>query len=102
MQECISTRPQLKQEDVEEQSSTDRPPKRQRIDDNAQSRPQHVSSELEDDIEAIVDFFLRWNSTERTLEDDEAEDAAWAALTREAVCKTKDSWGKFYELHHVE
>ncbi|ESK97910.1 hypothetical protein Moror_17192 [Moniliophthora roreri MCA 2997] len=104
MQECISTRPQVKQEDVGEQSSTDRPLKRQRTDKrhNAQPRPQHVSSELQDDFEAIVDFFLRWNSTERALEDDETEDAAWAALTKEATCKTEESWGKFYELHHVE
>uniref|UniRef100_A0A0W0F5P2 BRCT domain-containing protein n=1 Tax=Moniliophthora roreri TaxID=221103 RepID=A0A0W0F5P2_MONRR len=104
MQECISTRPQVKQEDVEEQSSTDRPLKRQRTDKrhDAQPRPQHVSSELQDDFEAIVDFFLRWNSTERALEDDETEDAAWAALTKEATCKTEESWGKFYELHHVE
>ncbi|CAA7258689.1 unnamed protein product [Cyclocybe aegerita] len=59
---------------------------------------QEYQGDLEDDIQAVVRFFVEGNDDDKT----KAENEVWARLEEKTRCKTASRWEEFYQHHYDE
>ncbi|KAJ3507859.1 hypothetical protein NLJ89_g6068 [Agrocybe chaxingu] len=68
------------------------------IQDSYSQTQEYQEDLLEDDIQAVVRFFVEGNDDDKT----KAENEVWARLEEKTRCKTASRWEEFYQHHYDE